>query len=98
MRGLADPSRISHPVSLLVSKQLFEIQRFGVHRQRAVGPARPVGLRTVPVQLDTVPVRIAQINRLAHAVIGRPLERDARLEQASQGGRERLAVRIENRE
>src|SRR5687767_1777668 len=68
-----------------------------MHGECAVGIFRPLVLRTVPIELDAVLVRIAQIERLADAVIGRAVELDAGRDKAAQSIRERSPRRIEDR-
>ena len=53
--------------------------------------------RTVAIKLDAVLVRIAQIERFAHAMIARPVERNFRLDHAPQGIREEPTGRIQDR-
>ena len=54
------------------------------HRQAATGVARPLFLRPVPIKLHPVVVRVAQIKRLAHAVIRRAVQFNARRQHAPQ--------------
>ena len=54
-------------------------------------------LRAIPVELEPVAVGIAQVERLADAVIGRAVERDARVDQAAQRVGERGAIGIADR-
>src|SRR5258706_10829130 len=58
----------------------------------------PFFLRPVTAEFDTVAIRIAQVNRFAHAVIRRPFDGNAVIEQALERPREFSPVRIENRE
>ena len=55
-------------------------------------------LRTVPVQLDAVAVGVAQVERLAHAVVAGAVERDAGVDQPAQRVGERGAGGVEDRE
>ena len=68
------------------------------HRKPADRIARPLPGRTIPIKLDSIFVRIAQIKRLAHAVIRGAIERDSRGDQAPQRIRQRGAGRIKNRD
>ena len=60
------------------------------------GVARPLGLRAVPVQLDAVLVGIAQVERLADAVVAGPVQRDPGREHAAQGVGQLGPARVEN--
>ena len=55
-----------------------QIEPMGEHRELAVGVARPLFLGPVPIKLDAVVVGIAQIKRLADAVVGGAFERNVR--------------------
>ena len=76
---------------------LPEVQPLREHRQRSVGRARPFFLRPVAVQFDAVLVGIAQIKRLADAVVAGAVELDAGLHHAMQRIRQRGARGIEDR-
>ena len=64
---------------LPLPQQILEIQPLREHRQRAVRRARPFFLRPVPIEFDAVLVGIAQIKRLADAVVAGAVELDAGL-------------------
>ena len=66
------------------------------HGERAVGIPRPFLLRPVPVELDAVLVRIAEIERFADAVVARAVELDAGLDQPAERIGERGARRVED--
>ena len=55
--------------------------------------SRPLLARPVAVELDAVPVRVAQVDRLADAVVGGAVERDAGVEHAAHGVGQRPPVR-----
>ncbi len=55
-------------------------------------------LRAVPVKLHSIAVGVTQVNRLAHAMIGRAVNLNARREQAAQRVGELGAGGIENRQ
>ena len=67
-------------------------------RQRAVRVARPFFLRPVAIELDAVVVRIAQVERLADAVVARAVERDAGFDQPAERIGKRRARRVEDRD
>ena len=84
------------PLPLL--QQRLDIQPLREHRELAVRPERPLLLRPVPIELDAVVVGIAQIERLADAVVAGAVERDAGRHQAAERVGERGARRIEDRD
>ena len=77
-------------------QQFLEIQPFREHRERSVRRARPLLLRPVAIELDAVLVGIAQIKRLADAVIAGAVELDAGLRSRDQRVGQRRARRVEN--
>ena len=76
-------------------EQPIEIERLGGHSQ-LTADARPFVSRAIAIEFDAVAVGIAQVNRLAHAVVGSALDRDALIEQALERAREFAAIRIKN--
>ena len=74
----------------------MEIERVRVHLQRTVRLFRPFVFWTIPVELDTVVIRVAQIERFAHAMIAGALERDLRDDKPAEGVGEEFAGRIKN--
>ena len=76
-------------------QQPFEIEPARVHLDAAVGRLRPFLARAVPIEFDAVFVGVAQIQRLADAVVGGAVERDAGRRQTAQRVGERGAGRIE---
>ena len=50
-----------------------------VHCKASIWVARPLGLRTVPVQFDAISVGVVEIQRFAHAVIGGACQRNSRV-------------------
>ena len=75
--------------------QRFKIKRRGGHGEFAIGITRPFGRSAVPIQLDAALIGIAQIKGLAHAVIGRAVNRDARCHKPTLRISELCAIRIE---
>src|SRR3954465_4891112 len=55
-----------------------------VHSELAFAIARPLRLRTVAVELDSVLIRVAQVKCFAHAMIGGTIEGNAGLDHATQ--------------
>lgn len=74
-----------------------QVERVGEHREFAVWRAGPVGGGAVAVEFDAVLVGIAQVDRFAHAVVGRAVDHDARGEHAVQRVRQRGAIRVKDR-
>src|SRR5207237_6753868 len=77
-------------------EESFQIERSRMHRQLAVGRARPLFLRPIPVELDAVVIRVPQVERFADAVIGRAVERDAGVDQPAHRISQRGAGRIQD--
>src|SRR4051794_33320634 len=61
-------------LSLPRAHQILDVELSREHRQGAVGIARPFLLRAIAIELDAVLVGIAQIQRLADAVIAGAVE------------------------
>jgi hypothetical protein len=66
------------------------------HRQFAGGCVRPFFFGTIPIKFHAVAVRIAQVKRLAHAMIRRAVQFNSRREHAPQCIRQRRARWIKN--
>ena len=81
-----------------VTEKVVEVESPRVRRQLALGGPWPFGGRTVPVELDAVAVGVAQVERLADAMVGSALKRDARGAQTAESVGERGAGRVEDRE
>lgn len=79
-------------------QEILDIEAAREHRQRSVRIARPLALGLVPIELDAVLVGIAQIKRLAHAMIRRAVKRNTVLGQSLQRIGEIGAGRIEDGE
>ena len=72
------------PAPVASASSALNIEALGRHLQRAVRGAWPLLPRPIPVQLDAVAVRIAQVERFADAVIGSAVEGHVRVDQAPQ--------------
>ena len=72
-------------LALQFENQLVKVERRGDHAQLTIWLARPLLPRTVAVELDPVSLRISQVERLADAVVRRPLQWITRVEQPPQG-------------
>lgn len=69
-------------------QQCSQIQAIRSHQRKAAFRTGPLLARPVPVQLDPVPVGIGEIDGLAHAVVGGPVEPDASVEHPLDSDRE----------
>jgi len=65
----------------------FKIKRSRIHHELAGLVSRPLASRPVPVEFQTVSVGVAQVERLADAVIGRTVQADAVIEEAPECAR-----------
>ena len=65
-------------------QQIVQVERVGVHAQRAVRLLWPLLLRPVAIQFNTIVVRIVQIERLRDAVVAGAFERDLGDDQPAQ--------------
>src|SRR5262245_3737988 len=80
-----------------VGEERLDIQRPREHPEASVLVPRPLLLRAIPVELEAVPVRVAEVEGFADSVIRGALERDARLDKATERIRERSAVGVADR-
>src|SRR5579859_2725002 len=62
-------------------KQVVEIQRRSYHRNLVIVPL-PLSTGTIRIKLDAISIRIVEVNRFTHSVIGRPRDRIARSDDA----------------
>lgn len=69
----------------LLGQEIFQVQRLGIHGQSAVGGEGPGRLGFVPIKLNAVLIRIAEIKSFADSVIRCPLEGNACPDQSLQG-------------
>jgi hypothetical protein len=81
--------------SVSSGQQLLQIQRSCKHHQFAVGTPRPLLPRTIAIQLNPVPIRITQLQRLANSMVRCAVERDARPRQPLQSIGQRSLGRIQ---
>jgi hypothetical protein len=68
---------------LLRFEQGVEVESVSVHLGSAVGGAGPLVLRSVPAKFQPIIVRVAEIEGLAHAMVARPIERNAGRHQSA---------------
>ena len=79
------------------SQQGPEIEPLRRHLQRTVGISRPLAARPIPVELEAVAIRVAQIERLADAVIAGAVERHRGVAKPAQRVAERGPIRVADR-
>jgi hypothetical protein len=84
-------------VAARFGQQALEVERQRRHLDLVAGPA-PLLARAVAVELDSVALGVAQVERLADQVVGRPGEAPARVGHAAQRAREVGPARHEQRE
>jgi hypothetical protein len=75
-------------------QQRGEIETLGGHLERSVGVARPFGARPVAVELQSVAVRIAEVEGLAHAVVACAVELNASRAQPAKRVTERGPIGV----
>jgi hypothetical protein len=80
---------------LRFGQKRLEVDGIVDHGERARGVARPVVFGPVAVDLDAVAIRVAEIDRLGHAVVGRAVDRDACGDDLRQCAGQRGPVGIE---
>ena len=95
LRQIARPNARLWSVSF--PEQRVQIKWPRHHRQVTLSRPWPLLEWKVPVKLNSVIVRIAQVERVADSVIGRALKRNPRLNQSVQGIRQFRPGGIENR-
>src|SRR5262249_46178978 len=74
-----------------------EVEPMRVHVNPSIRRMRPLLAGAIPVQFDTIAVRVPQIERLADAVVAGSFERYACFGQPAQRIRELRTVRIQDR-
>src|SRR5262245_30808260 len=98
---VADPGAGWHAGVRILAAELIEnaveVERQGVHLEDAVA-YRPLLTRAVAIELDSVALRVAQIERLADQVVGGPAQPPARFGDALQRTGEVRAARNEDGE
>jgi len=77
-------------------QECLQVQGTRVHAQLSLRVARPLAFRTVPIQFNTIPVRIPEIQRLADTVISGAIKPDAGINHPAQCIGQAAAVRIED--
>src|SRR5687768_5359627 len=92
--------RVSTPPFLCagVAEEIVEVQRLSDHRQPALRRARPVLAGAIPVQLDAVAIRVAEVERFADAMVAGAFEGDVGGDEALERIGERGAGWIKDRE
>src|SRR5581483_4563023 len=77
-------------------RETLEIEPPGAHAQMPVGRHRPQLARAVPIELDTVLIVVAQIERLADPVVAGAVEGNAGRDEPAQRVAQRGPRRIED--
>src|SRR5207247_8917929 len=85
-RAAAPTATRSGPSRRSLSEQRLKIEWPRVHLDAAIRTARPFAFGSIAVELDAVAIRIAQIDRFAHAMIRSALERYAVVDHATHRG------------
>ncbi len=62
-------------------QQAFQIETVGEHLNLAIRRSRSFSLRSIPVELDAVPIGIIQVKRLTDTMITRSAERNVVFQQ-----------------
>jgi hypothetical protein len=75
----------------------MQIKLPGIHCQSPVRIQRPAFLRLVAIEFHSILIRIIEVNRFAHAVIGRTLQWYLRCQHLPQRRCQSRAIRINNR-
>ena len=75
-------------------EQFIQVERLGDHRELSLPRAWPFGFGAIPVELDAVAVGIAEVERLADAVVGGAFERNIRADEFGGGSRRRSSARV----
>ena len=76
-------------------QQRRQVQRIGRHGKPAGGVTRPLGGRTIPIELDAIAIRIPEIDRPADAVVSRAFEPHPEGDRATHGAGQLRRCRIE---
>jgi len=79
-------------------QEIVEVEREGHHREVAPGVLRPLRRVAVPVELNPVAIRVVEIERLAHPVIGGAAERHPVADEAAKSVGQLLAPGVEDRD
>ena len=79
-----------------LGEEAGQVERVGEHRHAAVRRAGPLFAGSVPIKFHPVFIGVAQIKRLAHAVVGRAIKRDLRATEAAQRIGQRRTRGVEN--
>src|SRR5437868_431962 len=86
-RSVADGMLNSFVGRAGLTEQPLQVEPAGEHGQAPVGVPRPLLRGSVPVQLDSILVRVAEVKGLAHAVVTGTVQRDAGRQHATEGVR-----------
>jgi hypothetical protein len=82
---------------LQLRHQAVEVERDRHHLQATFCIARPQLGRAIAIQLDPIPVRVVEVDRFAHPVVGSAGQRHARVDTAPHSVGEAAAIRVQDR-
>src|SRR5262249_41195442 len=68
-----------------LAKQIVQVKRISVHLQRPIRLLRPFLFGTIPIEFDSIVIRVAQVKRLADTVVACTLQRDFGDDQPARG-------------
>ena len=89
--------RLRRLLPLQLVQEVLQVEAAGVHLELAGFGAGPLVRCAVDVEFDAVAVGIAEVQRLADAVVAGAVEGDAGLDEAAQGVGEVAARGVEDR-
>ena len=77
-------------------QECLQVQGTRVHAQLSLRVARPLAFKTFPIQFNTIPIGIPQVEGLADTVISGAIKPDAGINHPAQCISQAAAVRIED--
>jgi hypothetical protein len=90
-------SRLTRGPLLGFCQECLHVERLREHPERAVLVSRPLLPRPVPVELEAVAVRIAEVEGFGDAVVGGAVEPDPSFDEPAERVGEALAIRVPDR-
>jgi len=79
-------------------EERLEIERICDHGQVPSWVTWPGFSRAIAIQFDAIAIRIAEVEGLAHSMIGGAIQVNSRIHETPQGVRQRLAIGIADRD
>lgn len=77
-------------------QECLQVQGTRLHAQLSLRVARPLAFRAVPIQFNTIPIGVPQVEGLADTVISGAIKPDAGINHPAQCIGQAAAVRIED--